>query len=67
MTQLHPKDQENRKQNRFSERRFSGKKSYTTGWMEKRGVAYCSKDLPGNNAQFVSVDLTGKKNQVILE
>ena len=35
--------------------------------MGKRGVAYCSLDLLGNNAQFVSVDLIGEKNQVILE
>ena len=27
MTQLHPRDPENRQQNRFSERRFSGKKN----------------------------------------
>ena len=26
MTQLHPRDPENRQQNRFSERRFSGEK-----------------------------------------
>ena len=45
MTQLHPKDPENRQQNRFSERR----------------------GLSANNAQFVSVDLIGEKNQVILE
>ena len=32
----------------------------TTGWMGKR-------DLSANNAQFVSVDLIGEKNQVILE
>ena len=36
MTQLHPKDPENRQQNRFSERRFSEKKT-----MGKRGLAYC--------------------------
>ena len=42
MTQLHPRDPENRQQNRFSERRFSKKKNpVTTGWMEKRGLAYC--------------------------
>ena len=29
MTQLHPRDPENKQQNRFSERRFS--------WMEQRG------------------------------
>ena len=31
MTQLHTRDPENRQQNRFSERRFSEKKSVTTG------------------------------------
>ena len=40
-TQLHPRDPENRQQNRFSERRFSEKKPVTTGWMGKRGLAYC--------------------------
>ena len=39
MTQLHPKDPENRQQNRFSERRFSEKNPVTTGWMEKRGLS----------------------------
>ena len=53
MTQLHPRDPENRQQNRFSERRFSEKNSYNR--------------LSVNNAQFVSIDLIGKKNQVILE
>ena len=68
MTQLHPRDSENRQQNRFSERHFSKKKKpVTTGWMGKRGVAYCILDLTENNAQFVSVDLIGEKNQVILE
>ena len=50
MTQLHPRDPENRQQNRCSEWRFSEKKPpVTTGWMGKRG-------LSANNAQFVSVD-----------
>ena len=31
MTQLHPRDRENRQQNRFSERRLSEKKTVTTG------------------------------------
>ena len=60
MTQLHQRDPENRQQNRFSERRFSEKKTVTTGWMGKRG-------LSANNAQLMSVDLIGEKNQVILE
>ena len=61
MTQLHPRDPENRQQNQFSERRFSEKKKpVTTGRMRKRG-------LSAYNAQFVSVDLIGEKNQVILE
>ena len=59
MTQLHPRDPENRQQNRFSERRFSGK-TVTTGWMGNWAVS-------ANSAQFVSVDLIGEKNQVILE
>ena len=40
MTQLHPRDPENRQQNRFSEQRFF-EKTVTTGWMGKRGLAYC--------------------------
>ena len=60
MTQLHPRDPENRQENWFSERRFSGK-TVTTGWMGKRGF------ISANNALFVSVDLIGEKNQVILE
>ena len=59
MTQLHPRDQENRQQNRFSERRFSEKDTYN------RLNGNCA--LSANNAQFVSVDLIGEKNQVILE
>ena len=53
MTQLHPRDPENRQQNRFSERRFS-EKTVTTGWMGNGA-------LSANNAQFVSVDLIGEK------
>ena len=66
MIQLHTRHPENRQKNRFSERRFSGGggggvvETVTTGWMGKRG-------LSANDAQFVSVDLIGKKNQVILE
>ena len=60
MTQLQPRDPENRQENWFSERRFS-EKLVTTGWMGKRGV------ISANNAMFVSVDLIGEKNQVILE
>ena len=56
MTQLHPSDPENRQENRFSERRFSEKKVTT-----ERGF------ISANNALFVSVDLIGEKNQVILE
>ena len=40
MTQLHPRDPENKQQNQLSERRFS-EKTNTTGWMGKRGLAYC--------------------------
>ena len=61
MTQLHPRDPENRQENRFSERRFSKKKPVTTGWMGKRGF------ISANNALLVSVDLIGENNQVILE
>ena len=60
MTQLHPRDPENRQQNRFSERRFPKKKPVTTGWMGNWALLV-------NNAQFGSVDLIGEKNQVILE
>ena len=60
MTQLHPRDPENRQENRFSEQRFS-EKTVTTGWMGKRGF------ISANNALLVAVDLIGEKNQVILE
>ena len=60
MTKLHPRDSENRQENGFSERRFSGK-TVTTGWMGKRGF------ISANNALLVSLDLIGEKNQVILE
>ena len=35
MTQLHPRDPENRQQNRFSERRFSEKKNSYNRWNGK--------------------------------
>ena len=60
MTQLHPRDPENRQENWISERRFSAK-TVTTGWMGKRGL------ISANNALFVSVDLIGEKNLVLLE
>ena len=60
MTQLHPRDPENRQQNRFSGRRFSKKKTSSKLGMGNWALAV-------NNAQFVSVDLIGEKNQVILE
>ena len=60
MTQLYPRDPENRKQIRFSGRQFSKKKQLQPVEWGKRGLS-C------NNAQFVSVDLIGEKNQVILE
>ena len=68
MTQLHPRDPENRQQNRFSERRFSEKKN-SYNWLN--GEAWIGL-LPvriyrENSAEFVSVDLIGEKNQVILE
>ena len=40
--------------------RFSEKKTDTTGWMGNWALLV-------NNAQFMSVDLIGEKNQVILE
>ena len=58
MTQLHPRDPENRQQNRFSEQRFSEKTPATIGWMGNWA-------LSTNNAQFESVGLIGEKNQVI--
>ena len=39
MTQLHPRDPENRQQNRFSERRFSKKKTQLQP-VEWKSVAY---------------------------
>ena len=59
MTQHHPRDPENRQQNRFLERRFWKKTPVTTGWMGNWALSV-------NNAQFVSVDLIGEKNQVKL-
>ena len=64
MTELHPRDPENRQQNRFSERRFSKKQLQPVEW-ESVAWLTASKDLSGNNAEFVSVDLIGEKNQVI--
>ena len=66
MTQFHPRDPENRQQNRFSERRFSKKKTQLQP-VEWESVAWltASYDLSGKNAEFVSVDLIGEKNQVI--
>ena len=65
MTQLHPRDLENRQQNRLSERRLSKKKNnnnktVATGWIGNWA-------LSTYNTQFVSVELTGEKNQVTLE
>ena len=57
MTQLHPRDTENRQENRFSERLFCEKKTVTT----ERGF------ISANNVLFVSVDLIGENNQVMLE
>ena len=67
MTQLHPRDPENRQQNRFSERRFSEKTQLQPVEWESVAWLTASWDLSGNNAEFVSVDLIGEKNQVILE
>ena len=59
MTQPDPRDPENRQQNRFSERRFSEKKTpVTTGWMGKRG-------LSANNAQFIRWLNRGKESSHI--
>ena len=52
MTHLHPRDPENRQQNRFSERRFSKKKTQLN---EKAWLG------------LLGVDLIGEKNHVILE
>ena len=43
---------------KFSERHISKKKTVTTGWMENWALSV-------NDAQFVSVDLIGEKDQVI--
>ena len=59
MTQLHPRDQKTDK--RTDSRNGDSLKKVTTGWMGKRGF------ISVNNALFVSVDLKGEKNQVILE
>ena len=62
MTQFHPRDPENRQQNRFRvwTALLEKKKPATTGWMGNWA-------LSANNAEFVSVDLIGEKNQVIIE
>ena len=67
MTQLHKRDQENRQQNRFSERRFSKKKQLQPVEWDSVACFTASWDLSGNNAVFVSADLIGEKNQIILE
>ena len=60
MTQLHPRDLKNRQQNRFSERHFSEKTLQPVEW-ESVARLTASKDLSGNNAEFVSVDLIGER------
>ena len=60
MTQLHPRDQKTDKRT-DSRNGDSRKKTVTTGWMGKRGF------ISANNALFLSVDVIGEKNQVILE
>ena len=59
-------DQENRRQNRFSERRFSEKKLQTVEW---ESVAYCSSTehyrlIMSSSCPLI---LMGEKTQVILE
>ena len=41
MTQLYPRDPEKQTTEPILERRFLEKKTVTTGWMGKRGLAYC--------------------------
>ena len=60
MTQLHPKGPRKQTTEPIFGTALLGKNPVTTGWMGKR-------DLSENNAQFVSADLIGEKNQVILE
>ena len=50
MTQLHPRDPENRQQNRFSEWRFSEKKQLQPIEWESVAWLTASYDLSGNNA-----------------
>ena len=57
-----PRDPENRRQNRFSERRFL-EKPVTTGWMGKRGLLQWYWRLSANNAQLVSVGTKEKKKE----
>ena len=61
MTQLHPRDQKTDKRTDSRNGDSRKKNPVTTGWMGKRGF------ISANNALFVSVDLIGEKNQVILE
>ena len=60
-----PRDLENRRQNRFSERRFLEQTSYNRlngkAWLT--AVVRLSANIP----TLVSVDLIGEKNQFILE
>ena len=64
-----PRDLENTRQNRFSERRFSERRfSEQTSYNRLRGKARLTAvlRLSANIQTFVSVDLIGEKNQDIL-
>ena len=67
MTQLHSRNPENRQQIDFRNGTFPKKKHLQPVEWESVTWLTASKDLSGNNAEFVSIDLIGEKNQVILE
>ena len=57
MTQLHPRDPENRQQNRFSERRFSKKKNQvTTGWMGNWALSVNNAKF-GKESSYIRIDV----------
>ena len=66
MTQLHPRDPENRQQNRFSERRFLEKNSYNRlngkAWLGLLPVRTYREIMPSSCPLTFKI---GEKNQVI--
>ena len=61
------RDPENRRQNRFTERRFSEQSSYMYNRLNGKPWLNAIVWLSANIPTLVSVDLIGEKNQAILE